>query len=165
MSRNSQLFSLMVQDLPNRTSQRRMRYRTNNREVLALFKLINKEIFNSRLPTPEIQVQSNCRKYWGMCIAKHIALEADQTKSQCTIKLSDKWYCKQWLITTLAHEMCHQYQWDIESKKRARQGLPPIMSHGPSFYQFRDKLKKHGIPLKVHNDHEKWFVTQRLFKC
>lgn len=165
MSRNSQLFSLMVQDLPNRTSQRRMRYRTNNREVLALFKLINKEIFNSRLPTPEIQVQSNCRKYWGMCIAKHIALEADQTKSQCTIKLSDKWYCKQWLITTLAHEMCHQYQWDILGHKRVREGKAPIMSHGPSFFVYRDKLMKHGIPLKRALGVKPWFTHQNLFKC
>lgn len=165
MSRNSQLFSLMVQDLPNRTFQRRMHYRTSYREVLALFKLINKEIFNNKLPVPSIQVQSNCRKYWGMCIANHIALDADRSKSQCTIKLSDKWYCKQWLITTLAHEMCHQYQWDVLGHVRVREGKKPIMSHGPSFFLYKDKLIKYGIPLKRTLGVKPWFAHQNLFKC
>jgi hypothetical protein len=65
----------------------------------------------------------------------------------------------------VAHEMVHQYQWDIESKRRVRQGMGSIMSHGPTFYAWRDKLKKHGIPLKTCNDYDKWFKTQHLFKC
>lgn len=165
MSRNSQLLQLMVQDLPNITSQKRMHYRTSHREVLALFKLINKEIFNNKLPVPTILVQSNCRKYWGMCIATHVTLDSDQSKSQCIIKLSDKWYCKQWLITTLAHEMCHQYQWDILGHKRIKEGKQPLMSHGPSFFVYRNKLMKYGIPLKRALGVKPWFTHQNLFKC
>lgn len=165
MSRNSQLFYLMTEDLPNRTSQRRMRYRTSQREVLALFKLINKEIFNNKLPIPQLVVAPNCRTYWGLCIGKPIELVFDHNKSHCTIKLSDKWFCKQWLITTLAHEMCHQYQWDILGSKRIKDGRDPIMSHGPSFFLYRDKLLKHGIPLKRALGAKKWFRHQNLFKC
>jgi hypothetical protein len=79
--------------------------------------------------------------------------------------LADRWYCRHWLIMAVAHEMVHQYQWDIESKRRKRQGLPSIMSHGPTFFSWRDKLKKHGIPLKTYNDHDRWFQTQHLFRC
>jgi hypothetical protein len=77
----------------------------------------------------------------------------------------DKWYCKQWLITVLAHEMCHQYQWDIQGMERLKRGKQPLMSHGPSFFVFRDKLKKHGISLKGAHSKRKWFWYQNLFKC
>lgn len=165
MFRNSQLFIMMTQDLPNITFQKRMSYRTYTKEVLSLFKLINKEIFGNRLPIPSIQVQSNCRNYWGMCTAKYLSLNMDENESQCIIKLSDKWYCKQWLITTLAHEMCHQYQWDVLGHKRVREGKKPIMSHGPSFFIHRSKLMKHGIPLKKALGAGPWFTHQNLFKC
>lgn len=164
MSKSNQLHSLMTQDLPNLTSQRRMRYRATQREVLALFKIINREIFNDKLPTPEIQLATNCRKYWGMCIAKSF-YPHNENKSNCIIKLSDKWFCKQWLITTLAHEMCHQYQWDVLGHKRIREGKNPLMSHGPSFFIYRDKLMKHGIPLKRALGMKAWFTYQNLFKC
>lgn len=77
----------------------------------------------------------------------------------------DKWYCRQWLIIVLAHEMCHQYQWDVVGEKRIKQGKNPIMSHGPSFFIYRDKLAKHGIPLKRWQRMRKWFRTQNVFKC
>lgn len=153
----------MSEELPNLTFQRKISYITSVREVKALYRLINREIFNDRLSMPKIHVRSRMMGCWGECYGADVPYR--NGKSRCIIRIADRHYCKQWLIMTIAHEMCHQYQWDIESKKRARQGLPPIMSHGPSFYKFKDKLKKHGIPLKIQNDHEKWFMTQHLFKC
>lgn len=165
MSKYSQLYHLMNEDLPNITSQRRLSYRTTQHEVESLFELINKEIFNNRLPMPEFQIMSRCREYWGFCLAKECVPDLDTIKSNCIIRLSDKWYCKQWLILTLAHEMCHQYQWDIDSKKRMRKGIAPLMSHGPSFFKHRNKLAKYGIPLKKALGMRKWFTYQNLFKC
>ena len=77
----------------------------------------------------------------------------------------DKWYCKQWLITVLAHEMCHQYQWDVQGPKRLKAGKEPMLSHGPSFFVFRDKLAKHGIALKNSHSRRRWFKHQNFFKC
>jgi len=77
----------------------------------------------------------------------------------------DKWFCKQWLITVLAHEMCHQYQWDVLGYKRVKAGQKPIMSHGPSFFIFREKLAMHGIPLRRAMGVRSWFRYQNLFKC
>jgi hypothetical protein len=85
--------------------------------------------------------------------------------SQCKIRLSDKWYCKQWLINTLAHEMAHQYQWDVYSKTRHLEGKYPVMSHGPSFYTFRKQLAKYGLVLKRSSGMKRWFRYQRLDKC
>lgn len=165
MYKSSQLYQLMCEDLPNLSFQKRLRYRTSHKEVLALFKLINEEIFSNKLPIPQIQIQSNCRKYWGFCIANDFRPNMSNTKSDCIIRLSDKWFCKQWLITTLAHEMCHQYQWDVESRKRIKQGLEPIMSHGPTFFIYKEKLAKHGISLKRSHGMKRWFRHQNFNKC
>jgi hypothetical protein len=99
-----------------------------------------------------------------MCSANHFTVTSKKL-SNCTITLSNKWYCRQWLILTLAHEMCHQYQWDILSHKRISEGKQPIMSHGPSFFLFKQKLNKHGIPLRRAHSVKDWFIHQNLHKC
>lgn len=163
MYHNTTLKELMDSPLPSLTFQRKMSYRTNVREVKALYRLINATIFNDRLVMPKIYVKPRLVEMWGQCYGVDIPFS--NTKSRCVILLADRWYCRQWLIMTVAHEMVHQYQWDIHSKRRVRDGYPSLMSHGPSFYEWRDKLKKHGIPLKVCNDYKKWFKTQQVFKC
>lgn len=165
MTKYSKLQVLMSEGLPNRTSQKRLMYRTTPAEVLELFHVINHEIFNNKLPIPNIEVMSNCRTYWGLCSANAFTLYPDPEVSNCTIRLMDKWFCKQWLITTLAHEMCHQYQWDVIGHRRIKEGREPLMSHGPTFFLFREKLAKHGISLKRSHGMKRWFRHQNLFKC
>ena len=48
---------------------------------------------------------------------------------------------------TLAHEMVHQWQWEVLSPQRHEKGKPAIMSHGPSFYAWRKPLNEYLIPL------------------
>ena len=115
----------MTSDLPNITYQKRLSYRTSESEAYHLFKLINLEVFNNRLPTPKIEIMPRCRDYWGCCEGTELHHIYRPKKSHCVIRLSDKWFCKQWLITVLAHEMCHQYQGDIESDRRRKKGLKP----------------------------------------
>jgi hypothetical protein len=163
MFRKTSLLDMMQEELPSIGYQKRLGYRTNHDEVVKLYRIINKVVFNDKLIMPVIEVMPRCRKYWGMCFG---SVEMPTTrKSYCKIRLMDKWYCKQWLISTLAHEMCHQYQWDVQGLQRLRKGKEPIMSHGPSFFVFRDKLAKHGIPLKTSHSKRKWFKGQDLFKC
>ena len=163
MYHNTTLLDLMSEDLPNRTFQRKMQYLANIREVKALYRLLNKEIFNDRLIMPKIYIKSRLKGSWGECYGADTPF--NQAKSRCSITLADRWYCKQWLVMTLAHEMCHQYEWDILSKTRVQHGLPSIMSHGPTFFRWKKKLQTKGIPLKKWYDHDKWFMTQQLHKC
>jgi hypothetical protein len=163
MFKNQTLSEIMSEELPTLGKQKRLGYRTNHNEVIYIYKLLNKTIFNNKLEMPIIEVMPRCRKYWGICFGAHERLHG--RRSYCKIRLMDKWYCKQWLITTLAHEMCHQYQWDVEGLKRLHIGKEPIMSHGPSFFIFRDKLKKYGICLKSAHSKRRWFLHQNLFKC
>lgn len=163
MFKNKSLHELMLEDLPSISQQKRLTYRTTHAEVTALYRLINKTIFNNKLLMPELEVAPRCREYWGLCFGSFIRPTA--RKSNCKIRLMDKWYCRQWLIIVLAHEMCHQYQWDVQGIERRKMGKDPIMSHGPSFFVFRDKLKKHGISLKSAHGRKRWFKHQNFFKC
>lgn len=166
MARSNELYNLMSKELPSTTYQRRLGYRTTRREVFGLFRLLNRDIFNDQLPMPQIEIMSNCRDYWGMCISTTEDYpDYRYDKSYCIIRLSDKWYCRQWLISMLAHEMCHQYQWDIEGRRRTKKNKLPIMSHGPSFFKWRNKLEKHGISLKTSYSTKLWFRHQNLFRC
>jgi hypothetical protein len=163
MFRKTLLSELMSEELPSLGFQKRLCYRTTYDEVVMLWKMLNKCIFDNVLEMPEIEVVPRCRQYWGICFGSHYNVVGK--KSRCKIRVMDKWFCRQWLITTLAHEMCHQYQWDIEGIQREKQGKDRLMSHGPSFYIFRDKLATYGIPLKRHHRQRKWFAFQNLFKC
>lgn len=162
--KRSKIKKIMELPLPTITEQRKKSYRPTLRKIRSTYRLINEEIFQNKLTIPEIQLIQRSR-YWGLCMGKGRGGSPFPTGSYCVIKLNNKFYSQHWMIATLAHEMVHQYQWDIYSKQRVRQGMDPLMSHGPSFHMWKEKLKKHGIPLKEFNDHGKWFRTQHLFKC
>ena len=154
----SKLWNLMQEPLPPLSHQKRLAYRTTKSEAIKIFKIINEEVFDNALSLPEIIVKSHRRKYWGMCHGEHEKIK--YRKTLCWIELMDKFYCKQWFITILAHEMCHQAQWDLDGVKRLEQGKDRIMTHGPSFFEYRDKLAEHGISLKKWHRRNKWFRTQ-----
>ena len=152
------LKALMDQPLPSKTDQRRKCYKPKIKEVKAIYRLINREIFYNQLPAPKIVIR-RLRDCVGICIGAEGPIR--KTKSYCSIHICDRWYCRQWMISTLAHEMVHQYQWDVYSNIRVKRGMPRHMSHGPSFYIWRKKLKKHGIALKANSLHEHhWFNKQ-----
>jgi hypothetical protein len=159
---NYSLEDIMDSPLPPVYIQRRLPYRPSKSDVRYVYEQLNWLIFDNKLRMPKIVLASNCRKYWGMCIAE---TSINYTGSYCTIKLMDKWFCPQWMVTTLAHEMCHQYQWDIDGPKRAKKGKDFILSHGPSFFLYRDKLAKYNISLKTSHRMKKWFKHQDLFKA
>lgn len=162
MLRGNKLKDYMSEELPSLTYQKRLMYRTDIAEVQQIYRLLNSTIFDNQLAMPQIQVFPRLR-YWGICFGHYE--RPRYSRSHCIIRLIDKWYCKQWLITIVAHEMCHQYQWDVLGAERKMLGKDPIMSHGPSFYLYRDELKKHGIALKESFSRAKWFRYQNLFKC
>lgn len=151
----------MATPLPSLTEQRRMTYRPSIKEVNKIYDLLNKEIFQNKLVRPEIQLGSR-RMCWGICMGY---VKPRDSGSWCVIKLSDKWYCKQWMIAIIAHEMSHQYQWDIIGPKRFSKGKDFLMSHGPTFFQHRSRMLKHNIPLKVSFRKSKWFMNQHIQHC
>jgi len=152
------LKKLMDEPLPSKSLQRTKPYRPKMKEVKALFRLINREIFYNRLPMPKFELK-RLKDCIGICAGGEGPVR--KTKSYCTIYLADRYYCRQWFISTLAHEMVHQYQWDVYSNILVKRGYPRHMSHGPTFYLWRKKLSKYNIALKSTTLKDKhWFHKQ-----
>ena len=101
MYHNITLKELMSEELPNLTFQRKMSYLATIREVKAIYRLINKEIFGNRLIMPKIYVRSRLQGSWGECHGADTPYNPG--RSRCVITIADRWYCKQWLIMTIAH--------------------------------------------------------------
>jgi hypothetical protein len=97
------------------------------------------------------------RTAWGWCVG----LE-EHDRRFCKIELPPVWPFEQYVITALAHEMCHQYQWEILSAQREKLGLSAIMSHGPSFFTWRKPLGQLGIPLTVSMNSPVTFLEKHL---
>jgi hypothetical protein len=160
MARPNPIRAMMASPLPPKTLQRRLPYRPKLSEVIYTYNILNKYVFDNQLDRPNITLKP-LQKAWGMCFG---LLEEDrETGSNCRIQISDKWYSTQWMVATLAHEMVHQYQWDIRGPERQENGKDWLMSHGPSFYEHREQLEYYGVPLKVSHGRRAWFRTQDLF--
>lgn len=159
---NLNLQELMSLPLPTKSLQKRLVFRPTRNFAHHTYELINHTVFNNTLRKPRLELRSNCRKYWGMCEGN---IARDYTGSHCKIITMDKFFCAQWFITTLAHEMVHQYQWDVLGPERQANGKDWLMSHGPSFYAFREDLEPHNISLKTAHSQRRWFKHQDLFKA
>lgn len=151
----------MLSPLPSKTEQRRQTFRPSLREVHRIYGELNQELFGGKLTRPEIML-GRTRGYWGLCLAYD---DRQRRGTHCRIRLSDKWMSPQWLVTILAHEMVHQYQWDIESQRRVALGKKRLVSHGPTFHKWRSKFEKRGLALRVSYSRKKWFRSQDLLKC
>lgn len=160
MARPNPIRAMMATPLPPKTIQRRMPYRPDLEEVEYTYYILNKYAFDNALKQPCI-ILKPIHDAWGLC--QSLAIRNPGYKSWCEIKMSDKWYCLQWMVTTLAHEMCHQYQWDIYGPIREDEGKDWLMSHGPTFLEHRDRLAEYHVPLKTCHSRRKWFIYQDLF--
>jgi hypothetical protein len=156
MFKSLSLRELMDIPLPNRTAQKRLLFRPDLQDVEHVYDLLNEQVFNNVLIRPNIKL-GKCREYWGMCYGEDKPYE---NGTYCRIKLSDKWYSVQWMVTMLAHEMSHQFQWDVYSHGRTNR----VMSHGPSFYRYQQRLYRHNISVKTTYSSGMWFRTQDMFK-
>lgn len=156
------LSEIMDLPLPLLSVQKKFGYRPTQHDVDHVYHLLNEHIYYKELNKPTITLASRCRSYWGMCYgedARHL-----DTYSHCNIKLMDKWYCPQWMVMILAHEMAHQYQWDVEGPWRDIHGQEWLMAHGPTFFSFKNRLAEYKIPLKTAHYSSRWFEHQDLFK-
>ena len=160
MTAHSQLRCLLETPLPSISQQRRKPYRPDEQEINRIYSLINRAVFDGQMIRPSI-VTGRETGALGLCLGLK---PPKKRRSGCVIRLTDKWFSVHWLIFVLAHEMCHQYQWDIMGPKRQARGRLPLMSHGPSFFQHRLRLAELGVPLLKKVYMYRWFQYQDLKK-
>lgn len=160
MTAQSQLVKLLSTTLPCRSQQRRKPYRPDRREIHRIYGLLNRAVFDGRLHRPTIITQRETDAL-GWCVG---ILAPRSTRSGCLLRLSDKWFSVHWLIFVMAHEMSHQYQWDIIGPQRQAQGKPAVINHGRSFFIHKKRLAELGIPLMKQVRIHRWFTHQDLKK-
>lgn len=171
MARPSIITQFMTAPLPTVSEQKRLPYRPEQWEVDALYRSLNKHIFENTLTQPEITL-GTITKCWGMCNwheTRQKSASWGKAGTWCTIRLYDKWFCPQWFCTTLAHEMVHQYQWDVYRWQHLDYYGRPMFegsgAHGPSFHAWRDRFAEFGISLKISHGQKRWFRHQDFNKC
>ena len=161
MSRPNPIKTIMSIPLPSITAQRQKLFRPTDADLVYAYNIINKYVFDSELARPDIS-QGTIRKAWGWCAGVDTLYN---TGSFCKIRLMDKWFTPQWFMNTLAHEMAHQYQWDCVSTEREANGQGAIMSHGPTFFMWRERFEHYDLHLKTAHRMKKWFKYQDFNKC
>lgn len=165
MARPNPLRAIMGAELPSITYQRKKSFRPTDSVVDYTYKIINQYVFDNQLRKPEITL-SQMRGTWGYCEWLH---EPQPSKSNCRIKLSNKWFCPQWFVNVLAHEMVHQYQWDVYRWEHidyyGRDLDNRGGAHGPSFYEWRDAFAHYGLDLKISHGQKRWFRHQTFTRC
>jgi hypothetical protein len=161
MARPNPIRAIMEAELPTITYQRRMQFRPNYADINYAYNICNRYLFDNRLRKPVIE-QGSRRKTWGFCQWEK---ELQDTGSYTTIKLMDKWFCEAWFLQTLAHEMVHQYQWDITRFEEYNGTLPESGAHGPSFFAHRERFDHYGLRLKTSYGMKRWFRHQDFRKC
>jgi hypothetical protein len=110
-----------------------------------VYNLINRYVFDNGLDPAKLHIKRT-RGYWGLCDGEQNANGDYFTKE---IILANRFPSLSHFVAVVAHEMVHQFQWDILSNEREDQGLPPIMSHGTSCFAWRSPLAEYTIPLSI----------------
>ena len=81
------------------------------------------------------------------------------------MKISKSGCCLQWLVTTVAHEMAHQFEWDVVGDWYESRGKERKMTHRQSFFIYRNQMAEFGIDLKSWHGQKRWFKYQDFAKC
>lgn len=165
MARPNPIRAIMAAPLPSITYQRRKSFRPSDADINYAYNIINRYVFDGELKKPIIK-QGTLRRAWGYCQWME---QEHSPGTYCHIKLMDKWFCQQWFMNTLAHEMVHQYQWDIYRWEHLDYYGRPMNdksgAHGPSFYAWRERFEHYGLYLKVSFGQKRWFKHQNFNKC
>ena len=149
------LDEILQTPLPPIEYQKKRLFTPTETQVLDVHALLNKAIFDDKLPVPPVRLRQS--RHYGICKGFD---ETHRKPHHAEIQLHRRFHCIQWMVFILAHEMVHQYQWDVDGIIRLNSGKKPLMSHGPSFYKFKPELAEIGIPLKVAYDSPLWLKTQ-----
>ena len=161
MARPNPIRAMMLAPLPPLTEQRRKSFRPTINEINYTYNILNRYIFDNELKRPPIELGA-WKGYWGECTGHD---EFTNKGTYCTMKLSDKWFCVQWMVTTLAHEMAHQYEWDVVGEYYESCGKERRMTHHSAFFLCKERMSYYGINLKTSHSQRRWFKHQDFTKC
>ena len=115
-------------------------FRADVKTAIIIWHSLNRAIFYSRLTQPDHISIRDFRKtdWWGECEGKRRKRRYGEYYTK-VIRLQRYWPNPKKFITAIAHEMVHQYEWEILHD----------MSHGKTFFAWEGKLNEKGISLSI----------------
>ena len=142
----AKLAQILEAPYPSKTHYRSMPYRPNDEDISSVYTAINDSIFGGILQQPPIRL-SRVKKTWGWCQGDYEMRGDGHWPCAKEIIMYPMYPGVHMFVAILGHEMVHQWQWTVASIERLAMGKKPLMSHGPSFYQWRKAFAKRGLPL------------------
>tara|TARA_B100000035_G_scaffold314268_1_gene330079 strand:+ start:57 stop:533 length:477 start_codon:yes stop_codon:yes gene_type:complete len=142
------LFKIRLENTETRYKNKKG-FRPTEQQAYQWFRVINRALFNSRLPMVPLHVRK-LHKDWGRCVAnwdnrKTRKGKFDQRVIPYHIEVDYfiELHCKfpKWkdFIETLAHEMVHLYQMTWLQD--------PYSNHNKNFFAWRTKFQRAGLSL------------------
>ena len=125
-------------------------YKPTPEQAYHWFRVINKGLFNSRLPRVPLHIRK-LHKDWGRCVAdwdnrkcrkgtfNQRIIPYKKTEVYHYIELHCKFPTWKDFIETLAHEMVHLYQMTWLKD--------PYSNHNSNFFAWREKFRRAGLGL------------------
>ena len=147
----------MQAPLPSKIKQRKRCFIPDKELGRYVYAALNNAIFEDKLSKNTAIMYRRLAHTWGLCTQFEPDLPGGSR--YCKIRLDYRFFCVQWFVTILAHEMVHAYQWEV-----LQCGLDCSEDHNETFYAFVDPLKEVGIPLKEQYNVIEWFATQDIIK-
>ena len=109
------------------------KFRPSISDCREIFRQINRQVFNNELEMPKFRLVYS-KEFWGECVG------SIDNQTSVTIKMNKSFLSRRLFINTMAHEMVHQWEWlNYEN-----------MTHGKTFFLWRDQLKNFNITLSRH---------------
>lgn len=123
-----------MKGMVNRTMKSFAEYQVEQKELDYWFDHINNEIFNGKVPYPDIVDIRNQKKTWGY--VKHVEVGGTQVVGLFILPTYPTLGA---FIEILAHEMVHVWQLKVNGDTG---------SHNKHFYSWKEKFKEHNLNLK-----------------
>lgn len=149
------LTEILATPLPSKSFQKRKLYRPSVTDLSTIYDAINNQIFDSVLTKPPL-VLRRMRKIWGLCLGWDLPTPSTR------IEINQNMFCVQWVVIILAHEMAHQYQWEILGESQLSSNEHTVMDHGASFFARSKQFAEYNIPLKIDYSGELWLTHQQV---
>lgn len=141
----TQLERILEAPLPSDIDCLNMPYRPTKKEINSTFDAINNSIFGGILSKPKISLSRLRNNTWGCCDGSWENRDGNMWPYTKKITLYSMYPSVHVFAATLGHEMIHHWQWTVHSVERIAQGKKPLMSHGPTFYQWRGVFEQKGL--------------------
>lgn len=128
-------------------SKEELVYETTVEDCVEWFRILNRELFNSRLPNIDYVDIRWRRKSWAYY---QYFVNKDTKEKESCLNMNKRYKSKKFFVEVLAHELVHHYQFMYDESDMQEEG-----GHGESFMRWKSVFEKKGLNLVKSYEDEK----------